>query len=152
MQIIKREDIPETIGKQCEPTKWFTMTQQRINEFAETTEDHQFIHVDTEAAKNTPFGGTIAHGFLSLSMLSAMAEEFGVFVEGALMGINYGFNKIRFLSPVPAGANIRGNATIADIVEKPNNQILITYDVTVEIEGNEKPALVAQWMCMFPMG
>ncbi len=152
MQIIKREDIPDAIGKQCEPSQWLTMTQERINQFAETTEDHQFIHVDPEAAKNTPFGGTIAHGFLSLSMLSRMAEEFGVAIDGALMGINYGFNKIRFLSPVPAGANIRGCATIADIVEKPNNQILITYDMTVEIEGSDKPALVAQWMCMFPMG
>ena len=152
MQIIKREDIPNIIGKQCEPTKWFAMTQDRINQFADITEDHQFIHVDLEAAKNTPFGGTIAHGFLSLSMLSAMAEDFGVVMEGALMGINYGFNKIRFLSPVPSGSNIRGNATIADIVEKSNNQILVTYDMTVEIEGDDKPALVAQWMCMFVMG
>ena len=84
-------------------------------------------------------------------MLSRMAEEFGIFVEGAVMGINYGFEKIRFLSPVPAGSDIRGNAKILNIIEKPNKQMVITYEVTVEIKGHDKPALVAEWISMLPM-
>lgn len=152
LTVIKREEIPNYIGQQREPTPWVSLSQQRINEFADTTEDHQFIHVDEEAAKNTPFGGTIAHGFLTLSMLSHMAEDFGIFVDGALMGINYGFDKIRFLAPVPAGSEVRANATIANIVEKSDKQIVITYKISVEIKGSDKPALVAEWISMLPMG
>jgi len=151
MRIVKKEEIQDLIGTDCEPSSWLNISQERINEFADTTEDHQFIHVDPEAAKNTPFGGPIAHGFLTLSMLSRMAEEFGIFVEGAVMGINYGFEKIRFLSPVPAGSDIRGNAKILNIIEKPNKQMVITYEVTVEIKGHDKPALVAEWISMLPM-
>lgn len=152
MTTIKRDEISNYIGSQCEPSRWIEVGQERINDFADTTEDHQFIHIDPEAARNTPFGGTIAHGFLTLSLLSAMGEEFGIFVEGAQMAINYGFDKVRFLSPVPNGSRVRAQSTIANIVEKPNNQIVITYAVSVEIEGTDKPALVADWIIMLPMG
>lgn len=151
MSVISREQLPGMVGKEFEPTSWINVSQQRINEFADVTEDHQFIHIDPEAAKNTPFGGPIAHGFLTLSLLSKMAEEFGFVVEGAVMGVNYGFNKVRFLSPVPAGGNVRANAKVIDVVDKPH-QVQITWAVSVEIEGQEKPALVAEWISMIAMG
>lgn len=152
MNIVTLENLEALVGTDCEPSAWINISQQRINEFADTTEDHQFIHVDPEAAKNTPFGGPIAHGFLTLSLLSKMAADFGVFVEGAVMAINYGFNKIRFLAPVPAGSDVRGAAKIQSIVKKPNGQVVITYEVTVEIKGSDKPALVAEWISMLAMG
>ena len=124
---------------------WFEVTQDQINQFADVTHDHQFIHVDPEAAKATPFGSTIAHGFLTLSMLSAMAYDALPEIKERTMGMNYGFDKIRFISPVPSGSRIRGRFTIADVRRKPG-QVVIKYGVTVEIEGREKPALAAEWL------
>ena len=128
---------------------WFEVTQERIDQFAEATIDHQFIHVDPErAATESPFGTTIAHGFLSLSMLthlsSSVAQDLPP-LEGLLMGINYGFDKVRFLTPVPAGGKIRAQSTMSAAVLKANN-VDITRTITVELEGSDKPALVADWI------
>jgi acyl dehydratase len=130
---------------------WFEVTQDQINQFADVTHDHQFIHVDPEAAKATPFGTTIAHGFLTLSMLtklssgaSAAAPDPAKF-EGLLMGINYGFNRVRFVSPVKVGSRIRARGVTAN-AELKGNAIEVTRNFTVEIEGEDKPALVAEWV------
>ena len=131
--------------------EWFEVTQDQIDQFADVTHDHQFIHVDPEAAKATPFGSTIAHGFLTLSMLTHLAAGASsapadpARYEGVLMGINYGFNRVRFVSPVKVGARIRARAVTADVALK-GNAVEVTRDFTVEIEGEDKPALVAAWV------
>jgi len=146
--LIKKDEIEQYIGRESEPTEWFTVTQDQINQFADCTHDHQFIHVDPEKAKETPFGTTIAHGFLSLSMLSHFSEEFGMAIEGVYMGINYGFDSVRFLSPVKVNSRIRARAKNLEIVEKNPGQFVTKTEVTIEIEGVEKPALKAVWIGM----
>lgn len=146
--VIAKDQIPDYIGYVCEPTHWHTVTQQQVNAFADTTLDHQFIHVDEERAAQTPFGGTIAHGFLTLSMIPHFAETFSVVVEGLTMGVNYGFDSIRFLAPVRVGKAIRAQARIVDITEKRPGQYLLHYHVDIEIRGEDKPALSAQWFAM----
>ena len=131
--------------------EWFEVTQDQVNRFADVTHDHQFIHVDPERAAATPFGGTIAHGFLTLAMLTHLAAGASsapadpAKYEGILMGINYGFNKVRFVSPVKVGARIRARAVTAN-AELKGNMIEVTRNFTVEIEGEAKPALVAEWL------
>ena len=131
--------------------EWFEVTQDQIDQFADVTHDHQFIHVDPERAAATPFGGTIAHGFLTLAMLTHLAAGASsappdpAKYEGILMGINYGFNKVRFVSPVKVGARIRARAVTSN-AELKGNMIEVTRNFTVEIEGEEKPALVAEWL------
>ena len=131
--------------------EWFQVTQDQIDQFADVTHDHQFIHVDPEAAKATPFGTTIAHGFLTLSMLTKLtagassAAPDPARYEGMLMGINYGFNKVRFVNPVKVGSRIRARAVTSN-VELKGNSLEISRNITVEIEGEEKPALVAEWV------
>jgi acyl dehydratase len=147
-QIVPKEEFVNTIGTKLEPGEWFEISQQRINEFAECTEDRQFIHVDEEKAAQGPFGGTIAHGFLTLSMLSHIATQNGVSPEGVVMGINYGFDKVRFLAPVRAGKRVRAQVEVLDITPKDANRFLIKQGITVEIEGEETPALVAEWLSM----
>ncbi|GAB3105812.1 MaoC family dehydratase [Pseudomaricurvus hydrocarbonicus] len=146
--LIKKDEIEQYIGRESEPTEWFTVTQDQIDQFADCTHDHQFIHVDPEKAKETPFGTTIAHGFLSLSMLSHFSEEFGMAIEGVYMGINYGFDSVRFLSPVKVNSRIRARAKNLEIVEKNPGQFVTKTEVTIEIEGVEKPALKAVWIGM----
>ncbi|MBU3069881.1 MaoC family dehydratase [Aestuariicella sp. G3-2] len=146
--LIKKDEIEQYIGRESEPTEWFTVTQDQIDQFADCTHDHQFIHVDPEKAKETPFGSTIAHGFLSLSMLSHFSEEFGMAIEGVYMGINYGFDSVRFLSPVKVNSRIRARAKNLEIVEKNPGQFVTKTEVTIEIEGVEKPALKAVWIGM----
>jgi acyl dehydratase len=130
---------------------WFQVTQDQIDQFADVTHDHQFIHVDPERAKATPFGTTIAHGFLTLSMLSHLAAGASsappepARFEGLLMGINYGFNRVRFINPVKVGSRIRARGVTAN-VELKGNSVEATRTITVEIEGEEKPALVAEWV------
>ncbi len=148
MKTVSLEEAKAMIGKESGVSEWITLGQERINEFADVTEDHQFIHINQEMAKKTPFGGTVAHGFLTLSMLAKMGETASVVLDGVKMGVNYGFDKVRFLAPVPSGGKIRGRFVVASVDEKRPGQVLITYDVTVEIEGGEKPALIAQWMGM----
>jgi acyl dehydratase len=122
------------------------MDQGRVEEFADATEDRQFIHVDPEAAAKTPFGGTIAHGFLTLSLLSRMAADAMLVPENTKMAINYGLDRVRFLSPVKSGRRVRGRFTLDSIEEKAPGQWLLRHTVTVEIEGEDKPALTAVWL------
>ncbi len=143
------EDLQAKIGQELGVSEWAEMTQDRISTFADVTEDHQFIHIDAEKAKMfTPFGGTIAHGFLTLSMLSRFAETGLPSVPGAKMGMNYGLNKVRFLSPVPSGAKLRGRFTLASAEEKNPGQLLLCHTITIEIDGAEKPAAVADWLSL----
>lgn len=148
MKTVKSSELAALIGTEIGVSDWAVMDQNRINVFADVTEDHQFIHVNEEAAKLTPFGGTIAHGFLTLSMLSKFSEGSGLVIEGVKMGVNYGFEKVRFLAPVPSGSKIRGRFNLKDAVEKKPGQFLLTYEVTVDIEGQDKPALIADWLAM----
>jgi acyl dehydratase len=145
-QLIKKQEIEKYIGHICEPTDWFEVTQDQVNSFADCTLDRQFIHIDPVAAAQTPFGGTIAHGFLTLSMLSYFSESFNLLIEGIYMGVNKGFDKVRFVAPVLVGSKIRCHATIVDINEKKPGQFDFKVAVTVEIEGGDKPALVAEWL------
>ena len=139
----KKAKVGEVIGT----SDWFLLDQSRIDAFAENTEDRQFIHVDPEAARATPFGGTIAHGFLTLSMLAAMSAS-AVEKPAVAMSVNYGFNKVRFLSPVKSGKRVRGHFKLLDLEEKRPGQWQQTVEVTVEIEGEDKPALLAEWIFM----
>ena len=128
---------------------WVSIEQDRINTFADATIDHQFIHIDGERAKQeTPFGGTIAHGFLSLSLLSHFFENCMPRIENAAMGINYGFEKLRFLMPVASGARLRGHFKLIECSERNPGEYLSKLEVTVEIENTEKPALVAEWLVL----
>ena len=127
-------------------SRWFAIDQDRIDAFAEVCEDDQFIHTDPERAAATPFGGTIAHGFLTLSMLSAMAYDAQPLPTGTAMSVNYGFDRVRFLSPVPAGSRVRGRFALAEAEERRPGELTLHWDVIVEIEGSEKPALAARWI------
>ena len=146
MPVAPLDEIRSRIGEEIGVSGWLTMGQERIEEFADATEDRQFIHVDPEAAARTPFGGTIAHGFLSLSMLSRMAAEAMLIPEGVRMAVNYGLDRVRFLAPVKSGKRIRGRFRLDSIEEKAPGQLLLRHTVTVEIEGEEKPALTAEWL------
>mgnify|MGYP001323369141 FL=1 len=142
------EAMLATVGDEAVAGDWFEITQERINDFADTTIDHQFIHIDPERASQTPFGGTVAHGFLTLSMLVHLSTSIPVEsprMEGVLMGINYGLNKVRFINPVPAGSRVRATAQAVDVVLK-GNAVDMTRMMTVEIEGQDKPALIAEWI------
>ncbi len=143
---IKKSEIKNYSGYVCEPTEWFEVTQEQVNIFADCTLDRQFIHINPEAAANTPFGGTVAHGFLTLSMLSYFSESFNLVMEGIYMGVNKGFDKVRFVAPVRVGSRIRCHSTIIDISEKRPGQYDFKVEATVEIEGGEKPAMVAEWL------
>ncbi|MES2269936.1 MAG: MaoC family dehydratase [Pseudomonadota bacterium] len=133
-------------GEASHLSRWFIVDQTRIDAFADVTEDRQFIHVDPQQAVATPFGGTIAHGFLSLSLLSAMFYDAVPPVEGEGMSLNYGFDKIRFLSPVPSGDRVRGRFALNLLEEKAPGQWQAYWDVVVEIEHGAKPALIARWI------
>jgi len=146
--IINRNDIANYLDFQAEPSKWHQINQAQIDQFADCTLDHQFIHVDPVAAKKTPLGSTIAHGFLSLSMLSHFAEQFSVIIDGFYMGLNAGFDKIRFLQPVKVDSRVRAHAKVLSIEEKKPGQFRFCTEVTVEIEGSDTPALVAPWVSM----
>lgn len=148
MKTVKAEDLQATIGTDLGVSDWIVIEQDRVNQFAGVTEDHQFIHVNPEMAKMTPFGGPIAHGFLTLSLLSKFSEQGGLVIEGVKMGVNYGFEKVRFLAPVKVGKKVRGHFKLKAAEEKRPGQYLLTYEVTVEIEGEDKPALIADWLGM----
>jgi acyl dehydratase len=123
---------------------WVTVDQSHIDTFAEATGDHQWIHVDQERAKAGPFGTTIAHGFLTLSLLPVLVAQ-TYRIEGTKMGVNYGLNKVRFTSPVPVGSKVRGNIELVDVADVSGG-VQMTTKVTIEIEGSERPALVAEWL------
>jgi acyl dehydratase len=140
------ETIRGRIGQELGASDWIEVTQDRIQAFADATEDQQFIHIDPALAAQTPFGGTIAHGFLSLSLLSRMAADVMLVPETTKMGVNYGFEKVRFLSPVRSGKRVRGRFVLVAFEEKRPGQYQFAHDVTVEIEGEDKPALIATWI------
>jgi acyl dehydratase len=146
MPVVSLDEIRARIGQEIGVSGWLTMDQQRIDDFAESTEDRQFIHVDPQAAAQTPFGTTIAHGFLSLSMLSRMAAEVMLVPDTTKMAVNYGLDRVRFVAPVKSGKRIRGRFRLDSIEEKAPGQLLLRHSVTVEIEGEEKPALTAEWL------
>lgn len=146
--IISPTDFARAIGTETQATDWFQIDQDRINAFADCTLDHQFIHVDPETAAKSPFGSTIAHGFLSLSMLSYFAEQLEVVMEGVKMGVNYGLDKVRFINPVKVDQRVRARAKVLDVLEKNPGQFQLKLEVTVEIEGQDKPALIAEWLVM----
>jgi acyl dehydratase len=146
MPVASLEEIRARLGEEIGVSSWLTVDQDRIDAFAEATEDRQFIHTDPAAAAQTPFGGTIAHGFLSLSLMSRMGSEVFLAPEGVKMALNYGLDRVRFLVPVKAGKRVRGRFTLDSVEEKAPGQILMRYTVTVEIEGEDKPALTAQWL------
>ncbi len=145
-KMIKKDEIQEYVGYVGDVTDWHEVTQEQVDTFADCTIDRQFIHVDPVAAANTPFGGTIAHGFLTLSMLSYFSVSFNLVIEGVYMGVNKGFDKVRFVAPVRVGSKIRCHSKVIDITEKRPGQFDFKTEVSIEIEGGDKPALVAEWL------
>jgi acyl dehydratase len=146
---ITLDELLAKVGSESGVSPWRAVTQTMIDQFADATDDHQFIHCDpARAAAETPFGGTIAHGFLTLSLLSAFAFETAPRLAGADMGINHGFDTVRFVTPVKTGANIRARFFLADVKVRPSGWIQITNDVTIEIENSLKPALTARWLTL----
>lgn len=151
--LLTLDDCRALVGREIGVSRWFTIDQARIDAFAATTEDHQFIHVDPERARaETPFGGTIAHGLLTLSMLSAMVYDAVPRLAGERMGINYGFDAVRFVAPVRAGQRIRARFVLEALTERQPGQWLRTTGVTVEIDGETRPALVTRWLGLSVMG
>ena len=148
MKTVPKNEMTNAVGMKLGPSDWIELSQQRINAFADCTEDHQFIHVDEAKAKETPFGGTIAHGFLTLSLLASLIEKIGVTPENTVMGMNYGFDKIRFLAPVKSGKRVRMVGEVLDVNQKDENRFLTTFGVSIEIEGEDTPALVAEFLLM----
>ena len=146
MPVVSLENIRSRIGQPIGSSDWIEVCQDRITAFADATDDHQFIHVDPDAATAAGFGGTIAHGFLSLSLLSRMAADVMLIPDTTRMALNYGLDRVRFLAPVRAGKRVRGHFTLDGAEEKAPGQLLLKHQVTVEIEGEEKPALTAQWL------
>lgn len=136
-------------GTEVGVSDWIEVPQAKIDAFAEVTGDHQFIHVNPELARQTPFGTTIAHGYLTLSLLSVMAYGAMPGVQGTRMGVNYGLNKVRFMAPVKSGSRVRGRFHMADVSQRPDGAWQSTVAVTVEIEGETKPALAAEWITLF---
>ena len=146
--IVKPEDLQDYVGKELGATEWFKVDQDRINKFADATEDHQFIHVDSKKA--TPiFGSTIAHGFLSLSLVAGLGKDTALVVEGAKMGLNYGLDKVRFINPVNVGAKVRTHSKCVSVDDKGDGRYLMKTEVTMEIEGVDKPAYIAETLSMF---
>jgi len=146
MPIASLDEIRAKIGEEVGVSDWILVDQARIDAFADATEDRQFIHVDPKAAAQTPFGGTVAHGFLTLSLLSAMATDAMLHPDSLKMAINYGLDRVRFVAPVRAGSRVRGRFRLDSVEEKAPGQVLMRHTVTVEIEGEDKPALTAEWL------
>jgi acyl dehydratase len=148
MPVATIAQIQERVGTEVGVSSWLTIDQPRIEAFADATEDRQFIHVDPDGAAQTPFGGTVAHGFLSLSLLSRMGAEAMLLPDTMSMAVNYGLDRVRFIAPVPSGKRIRGRFVLDSVQEKAPGQLLVRHTVTVEIEGVDKPALTAQWLAL----
>jgi acyl dehydratase len=145
---VTRKELDALVGEQLGVSDWFLVDQERVNRFADVTLDHQFLHVDVERARATPFGGTIAHGFLTLSLLVPLCLDFIPVPEKRKLVVNYGFDKVRFVAPVRVGKRIRAAAKLASVEERKPGNVIIKVDVTVEIENEEKPALVAEWLSL----
>ncbi|MFN3473710.1 MAG: MaoC family dehydratase [Blastomonas sp.] len=150
MSAISAQEMQGMVGQTLGTSEWLLVDQEMINKFADATGDHQFIHVNEEMAKMTPFGGTIAHGFLTLSLFPVlMAKSDCPRVDGVKMGVNYGGNKVRFLAPVRSGKRVRGHFKLLELDEKRPGQWQQTLEFTVEIEGEDKPAVIAEWISQF---
>jgi acyl dehydratase len=148
MPVAPIDQIRRRVGEEIGASGWIMVNQARIDAFADATEDRQFIHVDPEAAARTPFGGTVAHGFLTLSLISRMGAEAMLVPDGTKMAVNYGLERVRFLAPVRSGSRVRGRFTLDSLEEKAPGQWLLRHAVTVEIEGEDRPALVAEWLTL----
>jgi acyl dehydratase len=148
-ELVPLDKLKEYVGKEMGISDWLKIEQDRINAFADCTGDHQWIHVNPELAKKGPFGATIAHGYLSLSLLVQLSGGMKVLPAGTKMAINYGLNKVRFITPVKVGSKIRNRSVLKSVEDKGGGRILFTTENTVEIEGEEKPALVAETLAMF---
>jgi len=146
---MKRTVFTDNIDKKLKPGDWFLIEQSRINQFADVTEDHQYIHIDQQRAAESYLGGTIAHGFLVLSLLPKLIEKSLITPDNIVMGINYGFDKVRFLNPVRPGDKVRVTGEVVDIQDKGDGRYLQKVAVTVEIKGQEKPAIFCEWLNMF---
>jgi acyl dehydratase len=144
MPFVPVSQLKDYVGKELGRSQWLTIDQNRINQFAECTGDHQFIHVDPVKAKHTPFGGTIAHGFLSLSLIPMLMESLMIMPEGLKMAVNYGLDSVRFIQPVKVDSRVRLALSIVEVTEKRPGQWLIKAQATLEIEGEEKPAYIAE--------
>jgi acyl dehydratase len=149
---VTRQELESTVGRELGVSEWFTIDQARVDEFADVTLDHQFVHVDPERARATPFGGTIAHGFLTLSLLVHLALGFIPKVAGTKLLVNYGFDKVRFSAPVRVGKRIRARGRLAGVDERKPGNLIMKIDVAVEIENEDKPALVAEWLSLHVVG
>lgn len=145
---ISIEALRGMVGREIGVSEWLGIDQQRVDAFADVTEDHQYIHVDPERARETPFGGTVAHGLLTLSLIVRLCLEFVPELENRQLMLNYGFDKVRFPAPVRVGSRVRARVTLADAAERGPGQVLIRLHVTFEIEGERKPALVAEWLSL----
>ena len=141
------KDLPDWVGKEIGPGEWHEITQERVNTFADATGDHQWIHVDVERAKDGPFGGTIAHGYLTLSLVPMLNWELWTYT-GIAMGVNYGSDKVRFLTPVRVGSRVRARTTVLAADLRPDGSYLVKNQVTIEVEGADKPALVAETLSL----
>jgi acyl dehydratase len=149
VETVSLDQLLAAVGNEIGVSPWRVVSQTMIDQFADATDDHQFIHCDPErAARETPFGGTIAHGFLLLSLLSAMTFETLPPLEGAGMGINHGFDKVRFIAPVKSGTRIRARFALAEANARPSGWVQVAYDVTIEVENSVKPALTARWLTL----
>lgn len=146
---VSLNEFASSAGRELEPSDWLLIDQERVNQFASATNDHQFIHVDPERATQSPFGGTIAHGFLTLSLLSYLNGQNLIVPEGLVMGINYGSNKIRYLQPVNVGERIRSRQKLLEISQKKPGQWMVKSMITVEIENKEKPAMIAEILSLY---
>lgn len=146
---VSLEEFSNSAGRELGPSDWLEIAQERVNLFADATEDHQFIHVDPKQAAATPFGGTIAHGYLTLSLLVYLNSHTALVPEGLGMVINYGSDKVRFMAAVPVGSRIRSHQKILEVTDKGRGRWLVKYAVTVEIENQTKPAMMAEILLMF---
>jgi acyl dehydratase len=150
MPSVTFEELQAKVGQVVGTSEWLTVSQDMINKFADATGDHQFIHIDPDAAAKTPFGTTIAHGFLSLSLMPVLSAKADLpRLDGIKMGVNYGGDKTRFLAPVKSGKRVRGHFKLLKIEEKRPGQYQQTMEYTLEIEGEDKPALIAEWISQF---
>ena len=149
---LTRAELDELVGKPLGVSAWLRIDQARIDAFAEVTEDRQFIHIDPKRAAATPFGGTIAHGLLTLSMIVRLCWDFVPKVQGTELVLNYGFDRVRFVTPVKVDSRIRARATLASVEERKPGQLLINMSVEIESEGSDKPALIAEWLSLHIVG
>jgi acyl dehydratase len=149
---VTRQELTAMVGRELGVSDWFLIDQARVDAFADVTLDHQFVHVDVERAKATPFGGTIAHGFLTLSMLVHLCLPFIPTLANRKLVVNYGFDKVRFVAPVRVGKRIRAIGKLGEVAERKPGNVILRVDVTVEIEGEEKPALSAEWLSLHVIG